>query len=163
MSDPDDSDWKRFLGRYVGSAGGRPRSGRRATQIDEAPLWQVRELEPDRFAVVSSQAPEAAMPDAVFADRRTAYLAAAVLTAFSGELAESGFGASEPSRADLAAELAGRYETGGSPDLTRRLLEALASHPAAIELLLEAMDPDTVAQAWAYLLAHRRGGSDTLH
>ncbi len=163
MNDPGDSDWQRFLGRYLGSGDRRREVGRKSLRLEDEPVWQVREVEPGRFAVVSVQAPQLAMPDAVFSDRRTAYLAAAVLTAFGGELTEGAVGGAEPARADSAAEPGGLYQAGGSPDLTRRLLEALARHPAAIELLLEGMDQDTVAQTQAYLLARWMGGSDTLH
>ena len=161
MSDEGQDAWKRFLKRYLEGHDGEPRS-ETATPA-EAPRWTVRQLGPERFGVVRANDPRQLVPDAVFQERSTAYMAAAVLTALGPDQLQTvpvPVGkASLPPPLEVREQGLPGGEFGLPPELTLKLLQALVKNPAAIELLLQGMDDATVERARAYLLAHWKGPS----
>jgi hypothetical protein len=158
MSDIPEDAWRRFLARYLAGAERRPRS-------EAGPSWTVREIRPSRFAVVRASDLDQFLPDAVFDQRSTAYMAAAVLTALGTENAETLPVPTLPVEANEVAEPEGvAYRTEGiSAELTQKLLSALVTKPQALQLLLEGLDDETVERTRAYLLANMSGTSDTVN
>ncbi|MFN7961922.1 MAG: hypothetical protein U0002_11675 [Thermoanaerobaculia bacterium] len=164
MGDEQDDTWKRFVERYVTTL----ELGRRRPVEEHGLRFRVRELDGRRFAVVRVGDSDRVVPDAVFNERSTAYMAAAVLTAFGSEEIET-----RPLAAVLESLAAEPQEvrepvaamgTGAiAPELTYRLLQAFVRNPAAIELLLEGMDDDTVEKARTYLLTHLKPSSDLVN
>lgn len=163
----DDHDPLSWIAHFLGAVPlGEDRQPPDAVAIDEGARWQVEE-EDGRFAVVRQGGD--GEPDAVFENRQMAYVAAAVFTAFGGPL-EPRDQVVDPSGVAAAGEVrepAGVW--GGSPvpdapdfdDVTAsRLLTALMRNPDALELLLEAADPEVLEQARAILVERmiQRGG-----
>jgi hypothetical protein len=149
----DPLDWLRDYLRSFQQAA----EGLGARPIDEGASWQVEERQDGRFAVVRAGEAADAEPDAVFEERRMALLAAASLTALgAAELAgEEG----EETDAVLLAG-SGEVREATAEPWAGRLIRGLIRSPAAMELFLEAADPEVLQQAQAILLEHiiKEGG-----
>lgn len=168
----DDHDPLSWIARYLGAVPldrGGDLLG--VVAIDEGARWRVEEGE-GRFAVLREGG--GGEPDAVFEDRQIAYVAAAVFTAFGGPLLPRedlvGDPSGEPAAGEVrepAAAWEGTDREGADRELpsfdeatASRLLSALMRNPTALELLLEAADPETLERARALLVERmiQRGG-----
>ncbi len=162
MSRHDDRDPTHFLLRYL-AARRRAEEPIEAVGEGEGPRFRVTEMGTGRFAVVEVGAPPGAAPAAVLGDRRTAFLAAAVFTAFGGTKLEE-----EPEAgALLSDEVRDPTASWSAPAAERaaagRLLAGLVQNTAALELLVEAVDPAVLAEARAIATGRMMAGNQTVN
>ncbi|HEX9734077.1 MAG TPA: hypothetical protein VGG06_19065 [Thermoanaerobaculia bacterium] len=131
----------------------RDRSGSAFSEAEYAGPWTVRQRD-DGFAVLREADGENGEPDAVFTERETALLVAAVYPTMGREqqfqitTAEGGVGA------DVNALVSGKLEKAGwlrhmHPELVEALnvVEWLLRSPASLALLLEAASYEVLARA----------------
>jgi len=118
-------------------------------QVDEGARWRVEEVEDGRFGVLREGEPPGTAPDGIFDDRRVAYLMAAVFTAF-GVSPEGGEDAAAQAGELAAAEVREPTAAGADPErrgrAISRLFNGLMRNPAALELLLQAAEPEVLEQ-----------------
>ena len=134
------------LGREAGG-GGLPVASPATGEVAEATggSWRVDERDDGTYAVVTEREDEVV---GTFRERGRAYLVAATLTA-------AGPRALEPRPpADAVAESAAEADEPWSNDpverrkeLTARTLRGLLANPKALELFLEAVDPEVLREA----------------
>ena len=131
--DPDDTWMSRFL---AGAMPYAPLLQKAAAQAGY-PVWRVEEREPGTFAVLRNGAPEGTPPDAVAKNRQTAYLLAATLTAMGG---------ADPQERPPELPLPTGPLAEGD-EAAARLLTQMLAKPEALELLIEATEPEVLRQA----------------
>lgn len=134
-----------------------------AIPIDEGARWRVEEREEGRFDVMREGERADAEPDATFDDRQIAYVAAAVFTAFGGVPAsgEDLIGAARPAAGREVREPQVDWDSESVEEgVVQRLLAGLMGNPAALELLLEAVDPAVLEEAQSIVMDRliQRGG-----
>ncbi len=109
----------------------------------KAPVWRVEELPDGTWAVYAEGADEA---DGVFHERSVAYLAAATFAATGHQ--PSGSGGRAP--ADEVAEPVAAYGDDpleGKKAIMARTIRGILANRHALELFLEAMDAEVLADA----------------
>jgi hypothetical protein len=135
-----------------------------AIPIDAGARWRVEERTEGRFDVMREGERPGAEPDASFDDRQIAYVAAAVFTAFGGVPAsgEDLIGAAGlPAAGREVREPQWDWESQSVDEgVVQRLLAGLMGNPAALELLLEAVDPEVLEEAQSIVMDRliQRGG-----
>jgi len=171
MSWIDDLELSEFLSHYLAARRKREEAGQ-GRKTKRGPVWRVRPLQGGGFAVEQENARPEDGPDALFFERRVAYLTAAVFTALGGP---EGAGVTRAPRA--TGDLAGAGELGEAaapatygvpargPDLAMaaRLVQGLLDQPAAMELLLEAVDPAVLAAAEDLATQKTDGDDEPVH
>lgn len=162
MSRPDDRDPTHFLLRYL-AARRRAEEPIETVRESDAQRFRVIEMGSGRFGVVAVGAPSGSAPAAILTDRRTAFLAAAVFTVFGGVRLEEDADAGE-ARADEVREPAAAVNAPAAERAAAgRLLAGLVQNPAALELLVEAVDPAVLAEARAIATGRMMAGNQTVH
>ncbi len=170
MSRHDDRDPTHFLLRYL-AARKRAEQPIEALREGEGQRFRVVEMGSGRYGVVVVGVPAGSAPAAILTDRRTAFLAAAVFTAFGGvkleEEAEAAAGdavASDAPRSDEVREPAASWSTPAAERAAAgRLLAGLVQNEAALELLVQAVDPAVLAEARAIATGRMMAGNQTVH
>jgi len=134
------------LGRE-GSRGGLPVDPSATGEIAEpsGTAWRVDERDDGSYLVVSETTNEVAGP---FRDRGRAYLVAATLTAAGTHALASGQAAGAV--AEPTADLGEKWSNDPverRKELTARTLRGMLANPKALELFLEAVDPEVLREA----------------
>ena len=162
MSRHDDRDPTHFLLRYL-AARRRAEEPIETVRDNDVQRFRVIEMGSGRFGVVVVGAPAGSAPAAILTDRRTAFLAAAVFTAFGGVRIEDEPDAGE-ARADEVREPAAAVNAPAAERAAAgRLLAGLVQNAAALELLVEAVDPAVLAEARAIATGRMMAGNQTVH
>ena len=134
--DDDDRD-ETWMSRFLAAAAPYAPLLQKAAAQAGYPVWRVEETEPGTFAVLRNGAPEGAPPDAVLNDRQSAYVMAATLTAMGG---------ADPQERPPELPLPTGPLAEGDEQAARLLTQMLAK-PEALELLIEATEPEVLRQA----------------
>lgn len=158
MARDDVKDPRQWVAQYLGMLRLQKAVDVDPEAADDA-TWGVREWKDGHYAVVREGKEGWGLPDAVFQDREAAYVAAALFTAlgWAPEVAESAVRKLQSGCDDLTpADL--------DPQMARRIITGLLTKPAALELLLEAMDPDVLTEARSLAASWQIvRGSDKIH
>lgn len=155
----DDGRLRALLQRVFETAGEGPDV--EPIDIDGGASFHVDERADGRWAVVRDD-DMPGEPEATFDDRSTAYLAAAVFTAFGHRLPPGPLNA-VASAGEMRQPRLGWEGLGQDPAVASRLLAGLMRNRAALELLLQAADPQALEAARRIFLDRVLSDDDTVH